>query len=170
MKNIYLVGMMGSGKTTTGRALAKLLSIPFVDLDDEIEDDAGRSINEIFKREGEAYFRTIESKLLAQVSHGSNQVIGTGGGIVLNPSNSERMKSTGSVIYLKTSLEILWERVKEKTDRPLLATSNPRQTLTELFKIRAPLYEAACETMFITDRKSPEAVAREIYTACFGKT
>lgn len=167
MKNIYLIGMMGSGKTTTGRALAKLLSISFVDLDDQIVEHAGKSINDIFASEGEPYFRTVESKLLLETSEGQDQVVATGGGIVLNPVNRDQMKNTGTVIYLKTSLNVLWDRVRSKTDRPLLRGRDPRQTLTVLFRDRGPLYEVSADKSFLTDGKSPEAVAVEIYKSCF---
>ena len=169
MKNVYLIGMMGSGKTSSGRALAKLLALPFIDLDDRIVDYVGHSINDIFKMEGESYFRNVESKLLLQVSHASDQVVATGGGIVLNPSNGDRMKNTGLVIYLKTSLNVLGERVKEKKDRPLLVASNPKRALADLFHERTPLYEEHADKIFLTDRKSPEAVALEIYRTCFEK-
>lgn len=169
MKNVYLIGMMGSGKTTTGRALAKLLSIPFVDLDDRIVQKAGRSINEIFKDQGERYFRDLETEALKNVSKSSNQIVATGGGIVINPENRTRLKETGLVIYLKTSTDVLWERVKEKKDRPLLATSNPKQTFLELFQSRTPLYVENSQKSFLTDHKTPEAVAKEIYQVCFNE-
>lgn len=167
MKNVYLIGMMGSGKTITGRALAKILSVPFVDLDDQIVQTAGHSINEIFKNEGEPYFRHLETDALTKVSGLKNQVVATGGGIVMDPKNREQLKKTGLVIYLKTDLETLWQRVKRKTDRPLLATANPKQTFIELFQKRAPLYMEAAERVVVTDQKSSEAVAEEINQMCF---
>lgn len=169
MKNVYLIGMMGSGKTTTGRVLAKLLSIPFVDLDERIVQKAGHSINEIFKNQGGRYFRDLETEALINVSKSSNQIVATGGGIVINPENRARLKNTGLVIYLKTSTGVLWERVKEKKDRPLLATSNPKQTFLELFQSRTPLYIENSQKSFLTDHKTPEAVAKEIYQACFNE-
>ena len=167
MKNVYLIGMMGSGKTTTGQALAKLLSVPFVDLDEQIVQTAGHSINEIFKTKGEPYFRQLEADVLRKVSGSSGQVVATGGGIVINSENRAKLKSTGFVIYLKTGINTLWDRVKTKKDRPLLATADPKQTFTELFQFRAPLYAESSERVFLTDHKTPEAVAQEIYKACF---
>lgn len=167
MKNVYLIGMMGSGKTTSGKALAKLLSVSFVDLDEQIVQKAGRSINEIFKTEGEKYFRTLESQILLDVSHATNQVVATGGGIVLDENNRMKMRNTGQVIYLKTGLDILWERVKEKKDRPLLSTSNPKLALSELYRLRSPLYETTSDKVFLTDKKTPETVAQEIFKTCF---
>ena len=167
MKNVYLIGMMGSGKTTTGRVLAKLLSIPLVDLDELIVQKAGHSINDIFKTEGESYFRNLETEILKQVSNSSDQVVATGGGIVIDPENRNRLKTTGLVIYLKTNTNVLWERVKSKKDRPLLATSDPKQTFLELFQSRSPLYVENSQMVFATDYKTPEAVAEEIYEVCF---
>ncbi len=158
---------MGSGKTTTGIALAKRMGLSYVDLDERIVEQEGRSINEIFNMKGEGYFRNLETQLLNQTSKKTDQVVATGGGIVINPMNRERMQDTGFVIYLKTSLAVLWERVKEKKDRPLLKSSDPHQSLADLFRKRTPWYEEVSERFFLTDSKSPEAVALEIYKTCF---
>ncbi len=169
MKNVYLIGMMGSGKTSSGKVLAEMLSVPFIDLDDRIVSKAGRSINEIFNLYGESYFRNMEHEMLAEVSKGSNEIIATGGGVVLNPISCALMKNSGLVIYLKTSIDVLWERTKTKKDRPLLQTADPKKTLVELFKMRAPLYEQNSSKSFLTDRKTPEEVAEEIYKDCFAQ-
>lgn len=162
MKNIYLIGMMGAGKTTTGQELAKLLSYTFVDLDDLIVEEAGQSINEIFKSKGEPYFRTKEREILTRISSGSRQVVATGGGVVLDAANRERMQKTGMAIYLKSSFEVLWERVKNKKDRPLLSTAKPQETLAHLLDERSPFYEALSNKTFLTDGKTPAVVAHEI--------
>jgi len=167
MRNTYLIGMMGSGKTTSGRALARLLDVPFVDLDERIVERAGRSINEIFQTEGEPYFRRLERELLAQVSGNQGQVVATGGGIVLDRANGAQMRRTGLVVYLRTSFEVLWERVQEVRDRPLLRARDPRKALAELCRERVPLYENVSDRIFLTDRKTSEAVALEIFKACF---
>src|SRR3989338_7010080 len=99
MRNIYLIGMMGSGKTTTGQELARLLSLSFVDLDNQIVERTGKSINDIFSKEGEPYFRSVESELLVNTSRETDCVVATGGGIAINAFNRERMKSTGLVVY-----------------------------------------------------------------------
>ncbi len=169
MKNIYLIGMMGSGKTSSGRALAKLLKATFLDLDEEITQHAGQSINGIFKTKGEAHFRKLESELLDRASKLTDRVVAAGGGIVLKPENNARMKETGAIIYLKTSVNTLWERVKHNRNRPLLATSDPQKTLEELLSKRSALYETTADKIFLTDQKTPEAVALEIYTTCFEK-
>ena len=169
MKNIYLIGMMGSGKTSSGRALAKLLKVTFLDLDEQIAEQAGQSINDIFKTKGESHFRKIETELLDRASKLTDHVVATGGGIVLKPENNARMKETGVIIYLKTSLNALWERVRRNKNRPLLATADPKKTLEELLSKRGLLYETTADKIFLTDQKTPEAVALEIYKTCFEK-
>ena len=159
--------MMGSGKTTTGKALAKLLNMPFVDLDDRIVARAGHSINDIFKTEGESCFRKLESELLKEVANQTAQVVATGGGIVLDPGNTKILKEARPTIYLKASLETLWERVKEKRDRPLLQSPDPKKTLAGLLAVREPLYQAVADMVYVTDRKTPEEVANEIFETHF---
>ncbi len=166
-KNVYLIGMMGSGKTTTGQALARLMKVNFVDVDDLIVERTHQAISDIFQKQGEPYFRKLETEILYEVSARPDQVVATGGGIILKPENTERMKQTGRVIYLKTSLEVLWERVKNKTDRPLLKVQNPRKTLADILRDRGSLYETAQDKTFLTDQKKPEEVAREILKTCF---
>ncbi len=161
LRNVYLVGMMGSGKTETAEELAKLLDMKAVDLDDLIVDEEGKTINEIFDQKGEAYFREVESKVLSRISVKKNQVIAAGGGTVLRESNRKILLQTGKVFYLKTSLEILWERLKTMQDRPLLKAPDPKVVLERIFEERRPFYESF-ENQVITDYKSPHEVAREI--------
>lgn len=161
MRNIYLVGMMGSGKSETARALAEILSMKAVDLDDLIVQEERRSINEIFEENGEAYFREVEAKILRHVSVKKNQVIATGGGTVLREDNRHVLLQTGKVIYLKTTLEMLWERLKGMKDRPLLKSADPKIVLERIFEERRPYYECF-EDWVDTDMKTPEDVAREI--------
>lgn len=160
--NIYLIGMMGSGKTVTGRRLATMLGMDFVDLDQMIEQKTGRSISELFEKESEAYFRDQESVLLKEVSSIGSRVVATGGGAVLQPENVECMRRTGKIVFLKTSLEDLWPRVKDKKDRPLLGKGNPREALAKIYASRAPLYEKAYDFEVNTDGQKAEAVARKI--------
>lgn len=167
MNNIYLVGMMGSGKSSSGEELARLLAFSFVDLDERIEERVGMSINEIFETYGESFFRKVESEVLSEVARNRDQVVASGGGVVLSPSNRETMRRSGSAIYLKTSLDALWERVKHKRDRPLLEAPDPKQVLANLLRIRGPLYEEVAMIQFVTNGKSPQAVALEIYQRCF---
>ena len=154
--------MTGAGKTATGKALAKLTGMEFVDLDEEIEAQTHLTINEIFQRKGEPFFRAQERKALDESSKLSNTVVATGGGIVLDPRNVERMTQTGRVIFLQASLETLWSRVRDKRDRPLLAVPEPERVFHRLFEVRRPLYEAAGHVTIVTDGLAPEEVAKKI--------
>lgn len=160
--NIYLIGMMGSGKTVTGRSLAGFLDYAFVDLDAEIQTREGRSIPEIFADSGEAHFRDIESSVLEQASRKKYQVIATGGGIVLREENVRRMKMTGRVVLLKASAQTLWQRVRYSQDRPLLNKPDPFGTLEQILNDRAAFYEKGCHFSIATDGKIADDVAREI--------
>ena len=166
MRNIYLIGMMGAGKTATGRALAQLVGMDFLDLDETIEAQTRLSINEIFQKKGEPFFRTEERKALEKSSRLPNVVIATGGGIVLDPRNAGQMAETGRIIYLAASFETLWERVRDKRDRPLLAVSDPKAVFRELFQIRTPLYERAGEWKIVTDGLTPDQAAKKIINDC----
>ena len=160
--NIYLIGMMGSGKSVTGKALAALLDATFVDLDAEIEAKQGRTIAEIFAQSGEPYFRKVEAFILEYFSNRNDQVIATGGGIVLREENVQRMKMTGRVVLLKASAETLWQRVRYAKDRPLLNKPDPLGTLQRILDDRANYYEKACHFSIATDGKIAEDVADEI--------
>ncbi len=162
MPNLYLVGMMGSGKSVTGKRLALFLNYSFVDLDEKLEKRAGKSINEIFEKDGEVFFREQETAVLNEVASGDRVVVATGGGCILRPGNLERMKATGQVCYLETSLECLWERVKNKKDRPLLRGQDPRAKLEAIFSERRALYEKAADFQVPTDGQTAEAVAKKI--------
>lgn len=164
MPNIYLVGMMGSGKSVTGKKLALKMGYSFMDLDDLIQARLRKTIVEIFAEKGEEFFRDEESKLLREVCDDASRVIATGGGVILKAANVERMKQTGTVIFLETSLDVLWSRVKEKKDRPLLKQdANPKDSLLKIFTYRRPLYEAASSLRVNTDGKTAGDVADEIY-------
>ena len=162
LNNVYLIGMMGSGKTVTGKVLADLLDYSFVDLDAEIQKKEGRSIAEIFERPGEPYFRDVESSVLEHFSKQSAQVIATGGGVVLREENVRRMKKTGKVVLLKASAESLWQRVRYSKDRPLLDKPDPFGALRQILKDRGIFYENACHFSVLTDGKIAEDVASEI--------
>ncbi len=162
MRNLYLVGMMGSGKSVTGRKLAALLGHSFVDLDQWIEERQHRSITEIFESEGETFFRDTEAELLKEVCGSGPRVVATGGGTVLRPENVERMRATGKIIFLETSLEVLWERVKGKKDRPLLKGGDPKANLNGIFQTRQPIYEKVCDCRINTDGQTAEAAAKKI--------
>lgn len=154
--------MMGAGKTATGKALAELARMDFLDLDEEIESETHQSINEIFRTKGEPSFRAEEKRILGEAAQRSNTVVATGGGVVLDPANVEKMQQTGRVIYLAASFETLWSRVRDKKDRPLLAVADPKAMFFRLFGERRPLYEASSSGRIEAEGLSPEEAARRI--------
>lgn len=162
MNNLYLVGMMGSGKSVTGKKLASLLQYSFVDLDQWIEEREKCSITEIFEKKGEEFFREIEAWLLKEISSGVPRVIATGGGAVLRRENVTLMRGTGKIIFLETSPDVLWQRVKHKKDRPLLRGADPEGKLRQIFSYRQALYEQASDLKVNTDGQTAEAVAEKI--------
>ena len=157
-RSIYLIGMMGSGKTTTGRPLAKRLGYGFVDADAVIKEVAGCTIPEIFERDGEAGFRSIESQVLNAISQRHSLVVATGGGVVTKPENWGQLHS-GIVVWLDVNRAQLIERLQDdSTQRPLLQQPNPEAALDTLLQERRPLYGEADLTVVIKD-ESPDAVA-----------
>ena len=139
-KTIVMVGMMGAGKTAVGRALAVRLGVPFLDSDEEIATAANMSIAEIFERDGEAFFRDKESKVIERLLREERGVLSTGGGAFLAARNRDIISEIGVSVWLKADLPLLWSRVKHKDTRPLLRTDNPRATLSALYDSRVPLY------------------------------
>ncbi|QNI98518.1 shikimate kinase [Synechococcus sp. RS9902] len=157
-RSLYLVGMMGSGKTSTGRPLAERLGYGFVDADAVIEQAAGCSIPDIFDRDGEAGFRSLESQVLSAISQRHSLVVATGGGVVTQPENWGMLHS-GIVIWLDVVPDQLLQRLNaDSTVRPLLQTANPEAALNALLNERRPLYAEADLTVVIND-ETPEAVA-----------
>lgn len=140
LDNIYLIGLMGVGKTTIGKQLAKALQRPFYDSDKVIEDSMGVDIPTIFSYEGEAGFREREQAVIAQLTELSGIVMATGGGSVIRQENREALKSSGFVVYLQCSIDKILYRTRHDTQRPLLRTENPRKRLQDLLKEREPLY------------------------------
>ena len=163
--NIFLVGMMGSGKTTLGRALAQRLDLPFADTDRILVDRTGVPVTTIFEIEGEAGFRKRESCVLAELAEGEDQVIATGGGAVLAPENRATMRSGGTVIYLRARIEHLWERTRHDSSRPLLKTPDPRGTLTQILEARDPLYREAAHIVVDTGAQSANALVARVVLA-----
>ncbi len=157
-RSLYLVGMMGSGKTSTGRPLAERLGYGFVDADAVIEQAAGCSIPEIFERDGEAGFRSLESQVLNAISQRHSLVVATGGGVVTMPENWGLLHS-GIVIWLDVVSEQLLQRLKaDSTVRPLLQNDDPEAALNALLNERRPLYAEADLTVVINE-ETPETVA-----------
>ncbi len=141
--NIYLVGFMGTGKTSVGRQLALQKGWNFIDLDELIELQQQRRIVDIFAQDGEACFRKLEKKTLKQVATQKKFVVACGGGIVLDPDNIKLMKKTGILICLCASCEVILKRVSASTQRPILNVAKPRERIELLLKLRAPYYSQA---------------------------
>jgi shikimate kinase len=161
-KNIYLVGPMGTGKTTIGKQLAKKLEIEFYDSDHEIEEKTGVDIARIFDVEGEAGFRERERKVIAELTELEGIVMATGGGAILDEQNRVHLAENGFVVYLKSSVDHLLERTRHDTKRPLLQTANPREKLEELVATRDPLYESIADCIIETGGRSIRGVSRKI--------
>lgn len=142
-KTIAMVGMMGAGKTAIGGALARRLGVPFLDSDTEIEAAADRTVAEIFERDGEAFFREKESQIIARLLDGPPAVLSTGGGAYLSEANRRMISERGVAVWLRADLELLWDRVRHKTTRPLLNTEDPKGTLTRIYEDRTPIYSLA---------------------------
>ena len=144
-KTVVMVGMMGAGKTAVGTALARLLAVDFLDSDEEIARAANRSIAEIFERDGEAFFRARETEVMARLLRGQPCVLSTGGGAFLAEANRQLIHDAGVSVWLRADLDLLWQRVRHKTTRPLLRTANPRETLrAALRSARAALCAGGC--------------------------
>jgi shikimate kinase len=139
-ENIYLIGLMGAGKTTIGRQLAKALKVPFYDSDKAIEESTGVDIPTIFEFEGEEGFRNREQKMIHKLTQLQGIVLATGGGAVLREENRKALKDNGYVVYLQCSIDRVLERTRWDTQRPLLKTDNPRARLQQLLEQRQPLY------------------------------
>ena len=142
-KTVVLVGMMGAGKTAIGRALSQRIGAPFKDSDAELETAAAMTIAEIFERDGEPFFRDRETEVIDRLLEGEPAVLSTGGGAFLAERNRALISEKGVSIWLDAPLDLLWARVRHKSTRPLLQTSDPRKTLSELFEARVPLYSKA---------------------------
>ena len=165
--NLYLVGMMGSGKSTAGRHLAEQLGYRFLDADSSIEQVAGRSIPELFASEGEAGFRDLEAAVLNQIASWHSLVVATGGGVVTRPENWGQMQQ-GVVIWLDAPDALLLERLSaDPTPRPLMQSEDPAQRLAELMGQRRPLY-AQADLHIVQDGRPPDQVAEQILEALPG--
>jgi len=160
-RNIVLMGFMGTGKTSTGRFLAESLGREFLDMDAVIEERTGKKISEIFAQDGEAHFRKLERALVQELSQRQQLVIGCGGGVVLNPDNVHDFTSSGTVIGLHASADMVLSRVAKTNHRPLLEQDDKAQAIRSLLEKRLPLYRALPNPID-TDGKTPEQVGREI--------
>ncbi len=160
-RNIFLIGFMGAGKTTVGEVLAQKIGYTCVDPDQVLEENAGTTISTIFSEYGEDYFRDLETKTLESISEGEKQVIATGGGVVIKDRNWDIMKEAGLTIYLKAPVEVLYERIKDSTHRPLLQVENPLERARELLDEREHLYQKA-DLIIDTESMNVDEVAQEL--------
>jgi len=167
-RSVVLVGMMGVGKSSIGRRLASRLGIPFVDADAEIEKAAGMSISDIFARDGEAYFRSGEARVIARLLDGGPQVLATGGGAFMNEATRAAIKTKGVSIWLSAEFDVLMRRIaKRKNERPMLQTDDPEETLRQLIAVRDPVYALADLT--VQSREVPhDSIVAEIAAALAG--
>ena len=163
--NIFLVGMMGAGKTTLGRALAQRLERRFIDTDKILVDRTGVPVATIFEIEGEEGFRRRESQVIAEFLEGGDCVVATGGGAVLAEENRRMMREHGVVVYLRARAESLWERTRHDTTRPLLATPDPKATIADLLQKRDPLYREAAHVIVETGAQSAATVVNRVIAA-----
>ncbi|MDO8770632.1 MAG: shikimate kinase [Burkholderiaceae bacterium] len=154
MVRIALVGLPGSGKSTIGRQLARRLGLAFLDTDQLIEQRLGCSIREYFEREGEASFRDIEQAIIDEVTQTHDGVISTGGGSVLRPANREHLHQRSQVVYLRSSPEEIFRRLRHDTNRPLLQVDDPLSRLRDLYEVRDPLYRETAHFMVEIGRPS----------------
>ncbi|WP_176759551.1 shikimate kinase [Meinhardsimonia xiamenensis] len=164
-RTVALVGMMGSGKTAVGGALARLLGVPFLDSDAEIERAANMSIAEIFARDGEAFFRDREAEVIARLLTGRPVILSTGGGAFLSERNRRVIEEKGVAVWLRADHDLLWNRVRHKTTRPLLRTPDPRATLEKLAREREPAYARAALVVDADARYSVEEMAGKVIEA-----
>lgn len=160
--NIFLVGLMGAGKTTVGKLLAKQLGKTFIDADHEIEARTGVRIPVIFEIEGEAGFRKREEAVIAELAARANIVLGTGGGAVLSPHTRELLRTHGTVVYLRGTPEQLFERTRHDRNRPLLQTADPLAKLRTLFAERDPLYREVADLVVDTGRQNAASFTRQL--------
>jgi shikimate kinase len=163
--NVYLIGPMGSGKTTIGQRLASKLGLQFQDSDHEIEASTGASVNLIFDIEGEEGFRKRENKMLGELAAKPGVLIATGGGAVLSKINRDLLNGSGIVVYLKTSVEQQLARLGRDRSRPLLQTQDKEQRLATLAEQRNPFYEALADVVFPVQDRNVDSAVNQIYDA-----
>lgn len=161
MKTIVLIGMMGAGKTTVSKILGEKLNIPSIDMDMAIEISQGKTVTQIFKDSGEDFFRTVEKDTLKKIFRGENMVISSGGGAFENSETRNFLLNNSTVIYLKTSPETIFERVKTSSQRPLLNNNMTKENIKKILDNRAANYEKA-HYIITTDNKTPLEIAQEI--------
>ncbi len=164
-KNIVLVGLMGAGKSTIGRNLAKQLNKEFYDSDRIIEERTGVDIATIFEIEGEQGFRDREEQVIKELCEMDNIVLATGGGSILRKTNRNNMKNYGHVVYLCTTAELLYSRIRYDKSRPLMQTKSPLDTLKKLLKDREPFYLDVADTVITTGKQKATLIVKRVLEA-----
>ncbi|MCD8021506.1 MAG: shikimate kinase [Lachnospiraceae bacterium] len=163
VRNIFLIGFMGAGKSTVARSLRDDFGMRLVEMDEQIEAEEGRTISQIFAESGEAYFRALETRLLENLEQEANTVVSCGGGVPMREENVAAMRRSGKIVYLSARPETIYERVKDFHTRPLLEGNMNVEYIERLIAQRLPKYQAAADLTVETDGKS----AREICEAIF---
>jgi shikimate kinase len=159
---IALIGLPGSGKSTVGRQLARRLDLPFLDSDHAVEERLGCSIRDYFEREGEDSFRDVEEAVIDELTSVANGVLSTGGGSVLRPANRQHLRERGHVVYLRSSPDELFRRLRHDVNRPLLQVADPLGRLRELYTERDPLYRETAHFVIETGRPSVSTLVNMI--------
>jgi len=159
---IVLIGFMGAGKSSVGRTLARMTGLPRFDTDEMVAARFSLTVAEIFETKGEDTFREAETEALRELAGKRGAIITTGGGILLRAGNADLMRGLGTVVHLEADEETLFRRINRRTTRPLLRTENPRATLTELLRVRLPLYRTAADIEVDTSLLTHDEVAKRI--------
>jgi shikimate kinase len=159
--NLALIGFMGTGKTSVGKLVAEQLHFEFLDTDEMIQSRTGRTIADIFAKEGEPVFRELERQVVEELSRRSRTVISTGGGLPTDAGNLARLKAHALTICLWAAPEKIWERVGHQSHRPLLHDADPQKKIRELLAAREPFYKQA-DVLVNTDLRSPREVAQQV--------
>ena len=165
VRNLVLIGFMGSGKSSVGREIARRCGLRFLDTDSVIRQRYGKSIADIFSLHGEQAFRDSEHEILFRLRGAQRLVVSTGGGIVLQPRNRLILRSLGPVVWLTADEEVIWERVSRNQNRPLLHTADPRSTIRGLMETRYPLYREVADITIETSQLTHQEVASRIVVA-----
>ena len=165
VSSVFLIGLMGSGKTTIGQLLARRLHQPFIDSDHELELRTGVSVATIFEIEGEPAFRQREAAIIDELSGRESIVLGTGGGAILDPNTRQVLRERGLVVYLHATAETSYERIRRNRDRPLLMVTDPLSRLKQLYDLRNPLYVDTAHIVVESYRDRPTAVVNDIVAA-----
>ena len=166
MTNYFLIGFMGAGKSTIAAELVKRTGKKLVEMDSQIVEEQGMTINEIFAQYGEPKFRDIESDLVKRIANEGNTIVSCGGGVVVREENTKVMKSSGKIIFLTATPETIYERVKDGNDRPILNGHMNVEYIAELMEKRRALYEAAADVKVATDNKNVDEICDEILNKC----